>query len=362
VTTDRQPPLAPVPVVDVHAHALVLPAHELALAEPAAAEARAVEAATFGAAAMDVNRRQIDRILPLLTELDPRLGRMDRMGVDVQLVSPSPQHYHEWADAATSARLSRVVNEGVAELCARRPDRLVGLGLVPLHHPALAAGELTHAVTALGLRGVEISTSAGGRELSDPALEPFWARAEELGALVFIHPWGCTLGHRLDEHYLANVVGQPVETTLALSHLIFSGLLDRRPGLRILAAHGGGYLPYYTGRSDHAWEVRADARTPQRRPSEYLRRLYFDGLVYDPQSLAALIARVGAGQVMLGTDYPFDMGVEDPLDRLAAVPGLPRRDAALIRGGTAAALLGIPRAPAPAAAAALGRLSPAPGE
>lgn len=330
------------PVVDVHAHALVLPAHEIALAAPASADARAVEAVTFGAQAMDVNRRQIGRILPLLTDLDARLGEMDRMGVDVQLVSPSPQHYHEWADAPTSGRLSRLVNEGIAELCARRPDRLVGLGLAPLHHPALAVEELTHAVTALGLRGVEISTSAGGRELSDESLAGFWARAEELQALVFIHPWGCTLGHRLDQHYLANVVGQPVETTLALSHLIFSGLLDRHPRLRILSSHGGGYLPYYTGRPDHAWAVRPDARTPQRRPSDYLKRLYFDGLVYEPEILAALIARVGPQQVMLGTDYPFDMGVDDPLARLDAVLGLSSEDAALIRGATAAGLLDLP--------------------
>jgi aminocarboxymuconate-semialdehyde decarboxylase len=342
VTTD--PHLTAAPIVDVHAHALVLPAHEIALAAPGAADARATEALTFGAEAIDVNRRQIGRILPLLTELDARLAEMDRMGVDIQVVSPSPQHYHEWADAATSAKLSRLVNEGIAELCSRRPDRLVGLGLVPLHHPALAVDELSHAVMGLGLRGVEISTSAGGRELSHPDLEPFWACAEELGALVFIHPWGCTLGDRLDRHYLANVVGQPVETTLALSHLIFSGLLDRHPRLRVLSSHGGGYLPYYTGRSDHAWEVRPDARMPQRRPSEYLKRLYFDGLVYDPQTLAALIARVGAAQVMLGTDYPFDMGVEDPLARLDAVLGLSAEDSALIRGATAASLLGIPTA------------------
>jgi aminocarboxymuconate-semialdehyde decarboxylase len=347
--TDRATPSTTVPVVDVHAHALVLPAHELAMGQPGAADARAVEAVTFGAEAMDVNRQQIGRILPLLTDVDARLAKMDAMGVDVQLVSPSPQHYHEWADPATSQQLTRIVNEGMAELCARQGDRLVGLGTVPLHHPSLAVDELTNAVAVLGLRGVEISTSAGGRELSHPDLEPFWARAEELGALVFIHPWGCTLGDRLDQHYLANVVGQPLETTLALSHLIFSGLLDRRPDLRILSSHGGGYLPYYTGRSDHAWEVRPDARRPQRRPSEYLARLYFDGLVFDSQILAALIARVGASKVMLGTDYPFDMGIEDPLARLDAVLGLLPRDADLIRGGTAAALLGLPSAaPAPA--------------
>jgi aminocarboxymuconate-semialdehyde decarboxylase len=335
------PGCSPVPVVDVHAHALIPSAFEMAIRAPASAEAQAAEAATFGAEAIDVNRRQIGRIMPLLTDLDARLGAMDRMGVDVQLVSPSPQHYHDWADEATAARLTQAVNEGIATLCARRPDRLVGLGLVPLHHPDLAVRELEVALEVLGLRGVEVSTSAGGRELSHPDFERFWARAEELQALVFIHPWGCTLGHRLDRHYLANVVGQPVETTLALSHLIFSGLLDRRPRLRILAAHGGGYLPYYTGRADHAWAVRPDARTPQRRPSEYLRRLYFDALVYEPEILAALIARVGPQQVLLGTDYPFDMGVEDPLVRLDALRDLSPANAALIRGGNAAALLGL---------------------
>jgi aminocarboxymuconate-semialdehyde decarboxylase len=326
------------PVVDVHAHALILPAHELAIGAPGQAEAQAAEAATFGPQAMDVNRRQIGRILPLLTDLDARLAAMDASGVDVQLVSPSPQHYHEWADVPTAAKLTRTVNEGIAELCARRPDRLVGLGVVGLHHPELAVRELEYAVRVLGLQGVEISTSAGGRELSHPDLEGFWARAEELQALIFIHPWGCTLGHRLDQHYLANTVGQPVETTLALSHLIFSGLFDRRPRLRVLAAHGGGYLPYYIGRSDHAWAVRPDARTAQRRPSEYLRRIFFDGLVYEPEILAALVARVGAEQVMVGTDYPFDMGVEDPLARLAAARLSPAEEA-LIRGGNAAALL-----------------------
>ena len=210
---------------------------------------------------------------------------------------------------------------------------------MPLHVPDLAVRELTRAVTETGLHGVEISTTAGGRDLADPDFEPFWARAAELGAVVFIHPWGCSLAPRLDQHYLANIVGQPTETTVALSHLIFSGMLDRHPGLRIIAAHGGGYLPFYIGRSDHAWEHRPDARIPREKPSEYLRRIYFDSLVYQPAALAALIAQVGIDRVLLGTDFPFDMGVEDPLDRLDAVPGLEAQDRAAIRGGNAAALL-----------------------
>jgi aminocarboxymuconate-semialdehyde decarboxylase len=295
------------PVVDVHAHALILPAHELAIGAPGQAEAQAAEAATFGPQAMDVNRRQIGRILPLLTDLDARLAAMDASGVDVQLVSPSPQHYHEWADVPTAAKLTRTVNEGIAELCARRPDRLVGLGVVGLHHPELAVRELEYAVRVLGLQGVEISTSAGGRELSHPDLEGFWARAEELQALVFIHPWGCTLGHRLDQHYLANTVGQPVETTLALSHLIFSGLFDRRPRLRVLAAHGGGYLPYYIGRSDHAYEVNSAHQQDKakRKPSAYVKRFHYDTVIFDPDMLPYLVKKAGASQVMMGSDWPL---------------------------------------------------------
>ncbi len=157
---------------------------------------------------------------------------------------------------------------------------------------------------------------------------------------MLIHPWGCTLGDRLSAYYLSNVVGNPAETTLALSHLIFGGVLDRHPGLRICAAHGGGYLPYYAGRSDHAWEVRPESRTTARPPSAYLRDLYYDSLVYQAGTLAYLVETVGAGRVLLGTDYPFDMGVTDPLARLDAA-GLDDGARAAIAGGTAAALLGI---------------------
>ena len=165
-------------------------------------------------------------------------------------------------------------------LVEQHPRRLVGLGTVPLQHPELAVAELTQAVDEFGLRGVQVGTLAGDRELADDALEGFWARAEELDAVVFVHPWGCSLGERLDRYYLSNVVGNPVETTVALSHLVFSGLLTGIPGVRIVAAHGGGYLPTYLGRSDHAWRVRPESQRPAEPPSTYLRRMWFDSLVY----------------------------------------------------------------------------------
>lgn len=329
--------------VDVHAHVLIPEADRLTDGHAQAAGARAFDAQTFGEASMRVNQAQLEQLVPALTDLDTRLHAMDRSGVDVQLVSPVSLHHHDWAEPELARRIARTVNERTAKVCAAAPARLVGLGQAPMQHPGLAADELSYAVEQLGLRGIVITTTAGERKLSHPELERVWERAEELGAIVFVHPWGCSLGARLDEHYLANTVGQPTETTLALSQLIFAGVLDRYPRLRLLAAHGGGYLPFYIGRSDHAWRVRPEARTPRRPPSAYLRRIFFDSLVYEPRALEALVAAAGAGQVLLGTDYPFDMGVDDPLDRLAAADGLSAADRTAIRGATAASLLQLSR-------------------
>ena len=290
-----------------------------------------------------MNREQISQLGPALVDPQVRLAAMDAAGIDVQLVSPMPIH-HYWADRDLADRYASTVNAGLLDHCAAAPGRLIGLGTAPLQHPGLAAEVLRRAVGD-GLRGVEVATYVAGLELADPSLEPFWAAAAELGAVVFVHPWGCTLGDRLATAYLSNVVGNPVETAVALSRLIFSGLLDRYPGLKVLAAHGGGYLPGYLGRGDHAWHVRPDARTCAEPPSAYIRRLWFDALVYTADGLRTLAAAAGAERVLLGTDYPFDMGITDPLDRLAAA-GLPPSAAEAIRGGNAAALLGPLPAPA----------------
>ncbi|MFB4315985.1 amidohydrolase family protein [Actinomadura sp. 21ATH] len=325
-----------VPTVDAHAHVL-LPAIEEAVAgAPGHAEHRALEARRNGPAALEENGRMIGARIGRLTRVDPRLADMDAAGVDVQIVSPSPSHYHYWADRDLARTVYRLANEGTAAHCAEAPGRLHGLGLVPLQHPDLAAGALDHALD-LGLKGVEISSHAPGRELSDPELEPFWSRAEERGAVVFLHPFGCTLDERLDRFYLSNIVGQPAENAVALSHLIFGGVLDRHPALKVLAAHGGGYLPTYLGRADHGWKARPDARTCAEPPSAYLRRIWFDSLVYEPAALRALVGAAGASRVVLGSDHPFDMGVPDPLDRLRAAR-LPEAEHDAIRGGNAAAL------------------------
>ncbi|MEV4475309.1 amidohydrolase family protein [Nonomuraea sp. NPDC049504] len=319
--------------VDVHAHVL-LPEIDRAVAGlPGHERQRELDARRNGPAALEVSGPMVAARIPLLTDVDARLAAMDAAGVDVQIVSPSPSHYHYWTGEETAAEVCRLAADGVAAHVARAPERLHGLGLVPLHHPGLLVEALDQAL-ARGLKGVEISSHAPGRELSDPAYEPFWARAAETGAVVFLHPFGCTLDERLDRWYLSNIVGQPVENAVALSHLIFSGVLDRHPGLKLLAAHGGGYLPYYLGRSDHGHRVRPDARGCARPPSSYLRDLHFDSLTHDPAALRELVRVAGPERVLLGSDFPFDMGDPDPLAALRAA-GLADTP---VRGGNAVRL------------------------
>ncbi|MEU1050388.1 amidohydrolase family protein [Streptomyces sp. NPDC005897] len=326
------------PTVDVHAHLLLPEVESLVAGLPGLARARESDARRNGPAALAVSGPMVRARAPRMTDAALRLAAMDAQGVDVQVVSPSPSHYHYWADARTAEKLYRLAGEATAAHCAQAPDRLRGLGLVPLQHPDLMVRALDHALEH-GLDGVEISSHAPGRELSDPAYEPFWSRAEERGALLFLHPFGCTLDERLDQWYLSNTVGHPTENAVALSHLIFSGVLDRHPGLKLIAAHGGGYLPTHIGRSDHAWSARSDAGAGcAHPPSSYLGRLYFDSLVHDPHVLRELVRVAGADRVLLGSDFPFDMGTEDPVGALRAA-GLSEADFHAVRGGNAATLL-----------------------
>jgi len=330
--------------VDVHAHVAIPEADRLVADRPGLAAARELDARRNGPEAAAVNGPMLAERAPLLIDPDRRLAAMDAAGVDVQLVSPSPGHYHQWADAELAEQLCRLVNRATAEHCATAPGRLRGLGLVPLQHPELMPRLLADALDR-GLHGVEISSHAAGPdgtvELSDPRLEAFWSAAERSGAVVFLHPFGCTLDERLNRWYLSNSVGQPVEHAVALAHLICSGVLDRHPELRVLAAHGGGYLPVHIGRLNHAWRTRPDARAGcAREPGSYLPRLHYDSLVHDPGALRELVRAAGAGRVLLGSDFPFDMGTDDPVGALRAA-GLAESDMDAIRGGNAAALLNL---------------------
>lgn len=283
------------------------------------------------------------RIHDQLTIATTRLADMDRLGIDVQVLSPAPPQYFYSCDPEVTAGSARIINDTIAATVAAHPDRFTGLGTLPMQVPELAVAEMRRAVGELGLRGVEIATNVAGRELSDLHFEPFFAAAEELGILVFLHPHGFTHGDRLRTNHLNNVVGNPLETTIALSHLIFGGVLDRHTGLKLVVAHGGGFLPAYAGRWDHAYRHRPDCQTCRRTPSAYLRDMHFDTVVFDHAQLAALIARVGADRVLMGSDYPFDMGDPDPAAFVAATPGLSGDALAQVLGLNAVALFGLDR-------------------
>ena len=272
-----------------------------------------------------------------------RLRAMDAQGVDVEALSINPFWYQAERDLAR--QIIKIQNEKLAELCAMYPDRFVAFASVALQHPDLAAEQLEEGVRKLGLRGAAIGGNVNNEEISSEKFHPFWAKAEELGVAVFIHPQGIPeLQKRLQGNgYLTNVIGNPLETTLAHSHLIFEGTLDRFPGLKICGAHGGGYLPSYADRSDHGCVTFPAncTKTLKKHPTEYLRQLYFDSLVFTPEALRHLIAEVGVNQIVMGTDHPFPW-TSIAVDHILGTPGLSAADQRAILGGTASKLLRIP--------------------
>lgn len=314
--------------IDVHAHALSPRLVELTASHqrPPNPHNEQLMRTTYRAPFADVN---------------VRLETMDRQGIDMQVVSHMP-NFGYWAGRDLAEQIVMAANTLIADMCRDHPQKFVGLGLVALQFPELAARQLEDGMRTMGMRGVEIGTYVvDGMDMDDARLEPFWAAAESLDALVFMHPVGSTLGGRLTRYYLSNVIGNPLDTTIALSQLIFGGVLERHPRLKLVAAHGGGFLPSYLPRSDHGFEVRPEAQTIPHPPSHYLRRVWVDALVYKPENVAHIIHTLGASQVVLGTDYPFDMGEERPLDVLDGVSELYAADRQRIACGNALGLLGM---------------------
>jgi aminocarboxymuconate-semialdehyde decarboxylase len=271
-----------------------------------------------------------------------RLRQMDDQRIDVEALSINAIWYATERDLAR--QIIKVQNEKLAELCATHPDRFVAFASVALQFPDLAAGQLEEGVKKLGLRGAAIGGNVNGDELSDPKFDPFWAKAQELGVPVFIHPQGIPeLQKRLRGNgFLSNVIGNPLETTIALSHLIFDGTLDRFPALKICAAHGGGYLPSYAARSDHGCLTFPDScnKTLKKRPTDYLKQLYFDSLVFTPEALRHLVAECGVSQIVLGSDWPYPWN-STSVDHVLGTPSLSDADREAILSGNAAKLLRI---------------------
>jgi len=271
-----------------------------------------------------------------------RIEDMDRLGIDRQALSPPPVMFCYWADARANQAFARMQNEHVATIAAKHPARFTGMATVPLQDTALAVAELRHCRERLGLRAVEIGSFPGGRDFDDPALLPFFEACAELDVAVFVHPANPLIGQdRLTKYYFPLIVGNPLETALAISKLIYGGVLERWPRLRIAFAHGGGAFPFTLARLDHGWKVRPEgpAAIP-RPPREYARRLYFDSLTLSPVNLRFLVEQFGADHVMIGSDYPFDMGSDDPVGALAEAK-LPAPAQAQIEGATARHFLGL---------------------
>ena len=321
-----------VKTIDVHAHCQ--------FREAGALLATAVSVKT--PAVLVDGRPAADVTAAAYIEIDKRLAAMDAQAVDMEVLSINPFWYRSERDLA--GQIVKLQNEKLAELCASKPDRFAAFASLTLQAPDLAVQELETAVKELGLKGAAIGANLNGEAFADPRFHPVWAKAEELGVPLFIHPQGTPeLAKKfVGNGWLSNTIGYPLETTIALSHLIFEGMFDRFPKLKVIAAHGGGFLPSYADRSDHACLASPTSCNPniqlKKAPTEYLRQIYFDSLVFTPEAIRHLVAQVGASQVLLGSDTPYFFELH-PVDLIFASESLSDDHKADILGRTAARLL-----------------------
>jgi predicted TIM-barrel fold metal-dependent hydrolase len=297
--------------------------------------------ALLGADAAAAQLPPVNRAEEAFIEIDRRLAVMDAQAIDLEVLSINPFWYGRNRDLA--GQIVKIQNEKLAELCASKPDRFAAFASLTLQAPDLAVTELETAVKKQGLKGAAIGGVVDGVEFSDPKFNPVWAKAEELGVPLFIHPQGVPeLAKRFSGNgWLGNTIGNPLDTTIALSHLIFEGTFDRFPGLKVIAAHGGGFLASYADRSDHACLVGPKGCDPEiklkKAPTEYLKQIYFDSLIFEPEAIRHLVAQVGASQVVIGSDYPYPWEL-NPVDRIFAATSLNDDQKADILGLTAAKL------------------------
>lgn len=322
-------------VIDFHTHIMVTDIAEIVQKRrPAKSpEYQLIEGYRRGARH---HRRKHPR--PGMDRLQARYADMDKLGMDIHVVSGHVAQFCYWADGKLGLEVARTGNDRLAEMCAADPDRFIGLGMVPLQDVSRAVRELERMVTKLGLRGVQIGTFIDGLEIGDRKLERFWAKAAALDIPVFVHPAGF-VHPRFAKHLLWNSLGQPIEEAVAISSLIYEGVMDRHPGLKVCVAHGGGFLPFYTGRADRNFYDKRDAYTIDKSPTEYLKGFYYDTAFYNRDMLEFLVHKVGPSSIVMGADYPI--GEDDPVAFVKKAKGLSARAQNMILGGNAAKLLNI---------------------
>ena len=277
---------------------------------------------------------------PVFYDAEARLASMDERGISHAVASPAPQLFMYWADASEAAGFCRAVNDDLAAFAAGSGGRISAVATLPMQDPAAAVAELTRAVTGLGMRGAEIGPHVEGTQLDDPALRPVLATAADLGVPLIVHPYYVAPRPGLEDFYLTNLIGNPLASTVCAARLIFGGVLDELPGLRPVLMHGGGFLPYQIGRLDHGYRVRPEAGGCAHPPSAYLDRFWFDTVTHAPAPLRFLAGLVGAGHVLYGTDFPFDMAAGPLQDQLDGTD-LGDEDVAAIAGGNAARLFSL---------------------
>lgn len=327
------------PTIDIHTHVSVPSAAEIAkpLFKPEYDPRMLVQPEESTRYNDELRATQVAKFI----HPEERIADMDLQGIDVQVLSIAPPQYYYWLGREDSARVAAVENDTIAEMASSHPERFVGVGTLPLDHPSEAVKEMRRIGAELGFNGFEVNADVNGGDLDDRRFDPVWASAEEMEMLVILHPHGWTEPRRMDDYYLINVVCMPLASTVAVSRMILGGVWERFPGLRLLVVHGGGYLPFYFARTDHAYRVRPETRRHiDRLPSEYLHELYFDTTVFRPEDVEYLVSEYGADHVLMGTDYPFDMGPTDPLGFLSAAR-LTETQHQQVVGGNAARLLGI---------------------
>lgn len=325
---------------DVHAHCIPTELIEL-LRRDGARFGIEVVTDERGEAAILADKVRLAPFRGILCDMEKRLEAMDKTGVDVQLLSSWIDLTAYALDPEPGAQYSRVVNRIISEEAAKHPDRFLALGTVPLQDPRLAAEELRYAVEELGMVGVEIATTVDGTDLSTAQLDPFWEAAGALRCLILLHPYNPLPGIDLSANFLDNMVGRPAESTIAVGHLIFSGILERHPDLVICVVHGGGFLPYQLGRMERGFSSVPQKTTTNisTSPGELARRLYYDTVLHDPVALSFLVEHMGADRVVVGTDYPFEMGDPDPVKTVESIPDLNDEQRNLILAGNVQRIL-----------------------